>query len=246
MTTPHGSRTVSQARPVQNLHEPWYLLHRCYVPQGACLLLGILPNESIHFAMIPRIPCTFSIIVAHGTLTRCIGYKDGLPWPRLSKDLRRFAQLTKGQIVIMGRRTFDSREVGGKPLRDRINIVLSRSLNWEPPAGVVHAVTFEDALDKACDLRYVNANRIKDIFVVGGEQVYRAALSSVHPCVCTRIHTTQVEGEWQSDTHFPVLDHRWQPAPATQLQRVEKEIVEENGVRYRFIDYSYTDHNAVE
>lgn len=57
----------------------------------------------------------------------CIGNDNALPW-RIGSDLKRFRQLTSGSVVIMGRKTFES--LNSKPLPNRINIVLTRDVNF--------------------------------------------------------------------------------------------------------------------
>jgi dihydrofolate reductase len=97
-----------------------------------------------------------SILVAMAT-NRVIGRNNALPW-HLSADLKRFKALTMGQILIMGRKTYESI---GRPLPGRINIIVTR----QPAFSVVGAVvtgSIEEAL--AASLPYQD----KEIFIIGG------------------------------------------------------------------------------
>ena len=119
---------------------------------------------------------------------RVIGRDNRLPW-RLPNDMHRFKELTVGHTVIMGRRTFESL---GRPLSDRRNIVLTRNAAYGPPG-----VTVAHDLEAAFEL----AGSDEEVFVIGGEQIYRAALPSADRIYLTVIHTA-IEG----DRHFPSLD----------------------------------------
>lgn len=118
-----------------------------------------------------------------------IGIDGRLPW-QLPADLRRFKRLTVGHAVIMGRRTFDS--VGRKPLADRRNIVLTRDPTYRAPGADI-AGSLEDALRLAGDAT--------EVFVAGGEAVYRAALP-----FADRLYLTIVHARVEGDTRFPAFD----------------------------------------
>ena len=98
-----------------------------------------------------------------------IGNGGTMPW-RLSTDLRRFKALTLGKPVIMGRRTFESI---GKPLPGRTNIVVSRRSDYRPE-GVTVAASLDDALAEARSAA-LRAG-LNEVFVIGGGEIYRAAL----------------------------------------------------------------------
>lgn len=122
-----------------------------------------------------------------------IGADNGLPW-HLSADLRRFRRLTMGNALVMGRRTYESI---GRPLDGRENIVVSRNPALTIP-GVVVCSTVGAAIA-------YGSRRAEQVFVIGGAQVYREALPQVE-----RIHLTRLHGDFEGDTHFPVLsDTLW-------------------------------------
>ena len=118
-----------------------------------------------------------------------IGVEGRLPW-RIPDDLARFKRMTIGNAVVMGRATYESI---GKPLPDRLNIVLSRrpGLTYD---GVVVVGSLEEALDVARSAEH-------DLFVAGGSDVYRLALP-----ISDRMELTEVAATPEGDTWFPDVD----------------------------------------
>jgi dihydrofolate reductase len=129
-----------------------------------------------------------------------IGAGRDIPW-RISEDLRRFKRLTMGQVVIMGRRTFDSI---GRPLPGRTTFVITRDRMWRGEG--VRAVPFVDeAIRLARDLDP------EAVFVAGGGQIYRAAWDHLD-----RLEITEVELEPAGDVSFP-------PIPAAEWEETGRE-----------------------
>jgi dihydrofolate reductase len=125
------------------------------------------------------------VAYAHG---RVIGKDGTIPW-RLPNDLRYVKRLTTGHTVVMGRKTFDSI---GRPLPNRRNIVLSHDTTLTlPGVEVVHSV--EEAL------RLVAGQ--DDLFVLGGESIYRQFLP-----LADRLYITEVDYTTEGDTFFPEWD----------------------------------------
>lgn len=94
-----------------------------------------------------------------------IGRDGGLPWPRMAKDMKWFKQATLGNVVVMGRKTFES--IGSKPLAGRVNIVLTRDTEFSPLGALVaHSV------DAALELAN-NYSSDTEIFIIGGSEIYR-------------------------------------------------------------------------
>lgn len=116
-----------------------------------------------------------------------IGREGGLPW-RLSADLRRFREITMGHPLIMGRKTHESI---GRPLPGRLNIVLSREPAFRAPGCLV--VPHLDAALAMCA-------EVEEVMVVGGAQIYAAALP-----VCSRLYLTEVDAAVTGDVSFPAL-----------------------------------------
>lgn len=128
-------------------------------------------------------------IISAVSENRIIGNKGEIPW-HLPEDLKRFAQITTGHTVVMGRKTFESI---GKPLRHRTNIVVSKNHLFKS-AGVLVLHSWEEVID------WVRLNN-KKVFVIGGEGLYTKAL----PYAKT-IYLTLVKRYYKGDARFPVYD----------------------------------------
>jgi len=125
-----------------------------------------------------------------------IGRDGDLPW-RLPADLQRFKALTWGHPMIMGRRTYDSI---GRPLPGRRSIVLSRNpAALSGAAGVTVAGDLEHALEIAAAGEGTSEER--EVFIIGGAEIYRQALPRADRLYLTRIHA-EIDGE----TKFPAFD----------------------------------------
>lgn len=130
-----------------------------------------------------------SIIIAAVADNGVIGSYGKLPW-HIPEDLKRFKQLTSLNIVMMGRKTFDS--LDNRPLPNRLNLVLTRNpqISSNPnlkfvsdPIKIIH--------------EYVNDKR--SLYVIGGAQVYEQMLPYVDA-----LDITRVKGNYEGDTFFPV------------------------------------------
>lgn len=131
-----------------------------------------------------------SLIVAadeHGV----IGHNGALPDWEAPGDLKRFKELTMGKSVIMGRKTYESI---GKPLPNRWNIVLSRSLL--EGTGIHIARSWKEALDLAALF-----SQEAEVMVIGGADIYSQALP-----IASRVYLTRVYGRHHGDAFFPRLD----------------------------------------
>ena len=137
-----------------------------------------------------------SIIVAIAA-NGVIGDKNSLLW-HIKEDMRFFRQKTTSHPVIMGRKTYDSL---GRPLPNRTNVVISRTLNHIEGCTVVHSLEEAIALFPSEE----------EIFIIGGAQIYAQALD-----VADRMYITHIEHSYEGDTSFPEWD-------SAQWQLVEKE-----------------------
>lgn len=122
-----------------------------------------------------------------------IGRDGGLAW-KISDDLKLFKQVTSGHPVIMGRKTYDSI---GKPLPNRVNIVVSRSM--ENRDGVIAARSIEQAIEKA--KAAAQTLGVDEIFVIGGQTLYEKTIA-----LADRIYLTLVDAEVEGDVRFPPID----------------------------------------
>ena len=125
-----------------------------------------------------------SLIVAMAE-NRVIGREGALPW-HLPADLRHFQQVTIGHPVVMGRKTFES---VGRPLRGRTNVVITRNPEYRAE-GVVIAHSLDDALSRL--------SGEDEVFVLGGEAVFREAAPKAQ-----RLHLTLVHAAIEGDTESP-------------------------------------------
>ena len=127
-------------------------------------------------------------LIAAMSTNRVIGKDNRLPW-HLPDDLKHLRQLTMGHPVIMGRKTYES---VGHPLPGRQNIIVTRQIGYTVEGATVRG-SLEDALALLCDCN-------DEVFVLGGEQVYRHAMSRADRIYLTVIHE-QIEG----DAYFPLI-----------------------------------------
>lgn len=135
-----------------------------------------------------------------------IGHKNKL-LVRIPGDMKNFRSLTTGNVIVMGRKTLESFPQG-QPLGNRVNIVLTKNKKYSANGAVmVHSI---EELMKELD-QYKD----KQIYVVGGESVYRQLLPYCDKAVVTRIDET-----YEADTYFPNLDEmeEWQVVEESEEQ----------------------------
>ena len=155
-----------------------------------------------------------SIIVAVAE-NRSIGFENKLIY-WLPNDLKRFKELTTGNTIIMGRRTFESLPKGALP--NRRNIVLSRHGKAEDFAGADLYSTLNDAL-ASCE---------GDVYIIGGASVYEEALPKADRLCLTHIYDTPAK----ADTFFPPInENEW-----VETFREEHETDEKHNHRYAFVN----------
>ena len=125
---------------------------------------------------------------------RTIGLNNDMPW-HLPNDLRYFKATTLGKPVIMGRKTFESI---GRPLPGRVNIVITRSEEWNHD-GVLVVNSVDQAITAAEDLAF--DQNIDEVIVMGGAEIYRQTLNKAH-----KLYITEIHAEIEGDTYFPPFD----------------------------------------
>lgn len=149
-----------------------------------------------------------------------IGCKNEL-LVRIPSDQRFFRETTTGNVVVMGRKTLESFP-GGKPLKDRVNIVLTKE-NRESMNGEIIVHSVEEALEEI-------KKYSEEIYIIGGETVYRLFLP-----YCDEAYITKIEYSYEADAHFPNLD-----------EDDEWELVEESEEQTYFdIPYTFTTYKRV-
>ena len=121
--------------------------------------------------------------------------KDNKLLVSIPQDMKFFRETTMGKVVVMGRKTLESFP-GGQPLKKRTNIVITRDKNYSvKDAIVVHSV--EEALE---ELKKYNS---EDVYVIGGDSIYRQMLPYCHVAPVTKINHA-----YEADTYFPNLDEK--------------------------------------
>lgn len=133
--------------------------------------------------------------------------KDNELLVRIPRDMKYFREATTGKVVVLGRKTLAGFP-NGEPLKNRTNIVLSRDEHLRiKGARVVHSV--EECLE------HVKNYAPGDVYVIGGESVYRALLP-----YCTIAEVTYIDHAYEADTYFPNLDEDpdWELVAETEEQ----------------------------
>lgn len=123
-------------------------------------------------------------LIAAVAENRVIGKNGRMPWD-IPEDLEYFKRLTTGNAVIMGRKTYEGI---GRPLPERRNIILSKTRKFDGE-NCVTVSSMEEAIREAGD---------RDIFVIGGEEVFRMFLPMAEV-----LYLTEIEREYEGDTFFP-------------------------------------------
>ena len=125
----------------------------------------------------------------------------------LPPDMKFFRETTLGKVIVMGRNTLESFPQG-QPLAGRTNIVLTRNMAYKVNgATVVHSI--EELLEEL--KKYAD----DDIYIVGGETIYRQMLP-----YCSKAHVTKVDHSYEADAHFPNLDEEpaWKQVEESEEQ----------------------------
>lgn len=159
---------------------------------------------------------SLSIIVAIGE-GNVIGKKNGLPW-YLPADLRHFKQLTSGHAIIMGRKTFESL---GKPLQNRVNIVLARETDYHPEGCMV-----AHSIDEA--LAFPEVRNDGEVFIIGGGEIFKQMIDRV-----VTLYVTEVHHGFDGDIFFPAID----PVLWKEVARERGVRDEKNKYEYYFVKY---------
>lgn len=155
-------------------------------------------------------------LIAAVASNMAIGYQNKLLY-WLPNDLKRFKALTTGHTIIMGRKTFESFPKGALP--NRRNVVLSRTITELPGADVYP--NLEAALASCAP--------DEDIYIIGGDSVYRQAIGMADRLCLTEIDDTPKE----ADAYFPDFDKTEWEVVANEPHDTD----EKHAYRYAFVDY---------
>jgi dihydrofolate reductase len=144
--------------------------------------------------------------------------KDGtMPW-HLPEDLAHFKQLTQGNPVVMGRKTWDSLPPRFRPLPGRTNIVVTRQEDWNE-MGAQRASSLRDALQIA------EQSNPATVWVIGGAQIYAQALP-----LAQRVEVTEIAQDFDGDAFAPELGPEW-------LETAREAHTSAGGLPFAFVRY---------
>ena len=152
---------------------------------------------------------SITIIVAY-TNNLLIGKDNSIPW-HISDDLKRFKKLTTGNVIIMGRKTFES--LGSKPLPNRTNIVISSKINTSNSVKVYKNL-----------IEAINDHRNEKIFLIGGYSIYKEGLN-----FASHLEITEIDSIQEGDTYFPNIDwNKW------KISNIEEHFDKKLNAKYFF------------
>ena len=144
-------------------------------------------------------------LIAAMAENRVIGRDNQLPW-RLSADLKHFRKITTGKPIIMGRNTHESI---GKPLPDRLNIIITRDQQYQADGCVV-----VHSIDAALEA----AGEVEEVMIMGGAQLYEQMIERAD-----RLYLTLVHAEIEGDVYFPDIDwEHWHEISAENFKSDDK------------------------
>ena len=144
----------------------------------------------------------------------------------IPEDMKFFRSTTLGKVIVIGRKTLQSFP-GGKPLKNRVNVVLSRSGEWEGCVSVKDIPSLMREIGRFSD---------DDVFVCGGASVYRELIP-----YCTEAIVTKVFADGNAEVFFPNLDEE-----SGWVLQSQSEPVESNGYAISFCVYKNTSVKAFE
>jgi dihydrofolate reductase len=144
-----------------------------------------------------------------------IGIANRLPW-HLPADLRHFKALTTGHAVIMGRKTWESLPAKFRPLPGRRNIVVTRNGEYVADGATV-SLSLADAVATASG---------DEVFVIGGAELYKAALP-----LADRLQLTEIDAAYEGDAWFPAIN------PGRWRETARETHHDEAGLGYAFVTY---------
>lgn len=160
-----------------------------------------------------------------------IGYQGAMPW-HLPEDLAHFKELTLGNPVIMGRKSWDALSARFRPLPGRQNIVVTRQADWQAEgAETAHTVAAALKLAAASATDQVDTDQIatEQIWVIGGAEIFASVIDRAD-----RLEVTEIKERFDGDTTAPTVDQRW------RLDHRDPDDgwhTSQTGLDYRFLSY---------
>lgn len=159
-------------------------------------------------------------LIAAMSKNRVIGINNDLPW-HLPDDMKYFMEATKGHIVIMGRKNYDSLPKKFKPLPNRTNVVLTRQIGYRIEGCTVFN-NIQDAYG------FAGSRGENELFVTGGGQIYQMAIQQADIIYLTEIHAEIGHG----DVFFPKMGKDWE-----EVSRRHRPADERHKYSFDFVKY---------
>jgi len=151
-----------------------------------------------------------------------IGLNNQMPW-HLPEDLAHFKRTTLGSPVLMGRKTWESIPVKFRPLPGRTNLVVTRQTDWHADgAQVVHS------LEEGLTVALAHCPEGKDLWVMGGAEIYAQAAAIADEAV-----VTEIEQDFEGDANAPELDVTWHETSRESHTAA-------SGLKFSFVTYQRT------
>ncbi|MEJ6776618.1 MAG: dihydrofolate reductase [Crocinitomicaceae bacterium] len=157
-------------------------------------------------------------------IERGIGKDNDLMW-HLPEDMKFFKETTLGQVVVMGRKNYDSIPTKYRPLPKRENVILTRNKNYNAEKGCVAFNSIKECMDA------YKAETERTVFIIGGGEIYKIALDEGY---VDEMYITHVNDNYRPDTFFPDFDlAQWN---VKTIKTYEKD--EENEASFAVLKYT--------
>tara|TARA_A100001037_G_C15127377_1_gene626924 strand:+ start:1115 stop:1618 length:504 start_codon:yes stop_codon:yes gene_type:complete len=151
-----------------------------------------------------------------------IGKNNDLIW-HLPKDMKYFKEKTLGHHIIMGRKNFESIPHKFRPLRNRVNIIVTRNKDYTAKDCII-ATSIESAID------YSKSNKEDEVFIIGGGEIYK---QSIQKNLVDKIYLTRVHADFDGDTFFETPSPNWMIESEVKKKKDEKHLFD-----YTFLVYT--------
>ena len=151
-----------------------------------------------------------------------IGKNNDLIW-HLPKDMKYFKEKTLGHHIIMGRKNFESIPHKFRPLRNRVNIIVTRNKDYTAEDCII-ANSIESAID------YSKSNKEDEVFIIGGGEIYK---QSIQKNLVDKIYLTRVHADFDGDTFFETPSSNWMIESEVKKKKDEKHLFD-----YTFLVYT--------
>ena len=144
-------------------------------------------------------------IIAAASENNALGKDNDLVW-HLPDDFKRFKELTSGNYILMGRKTYESFP---KPLPNRKHLIITRQKDYQVPENCFVFDSIQSALHAFDNIQSTFDEVLefldKDIWIIGGGEIYKQSME-----IADRIELTRVHSEFEADTFFPEIVEEWE------------------------------------